>query len=70
VTRRLSPSARFVLAGAPVRAKLVHRGNVYATGTSSRGSLVLHSVRAIPAGSYTLTLAYGDHRTSVTVRVS
>ncbi len=68
-TRRLSPNAKFVVAAAATRGSLTRRGTVYATGVSNRGLLVLRSRRAVPAGTYTLALAEGGHRTTARVVV-
>jgi hypothetical protein len=67
--RRLSPSATFVVAATATRGSLSRSGTVYATGMSNHGQLVLRARRAVAAGTYTLTLAQGGHRTTTRVVV-
>jgi hypothetical protein len=68
--RSLSPNARFVLTAAPTRATLARHGVVYANGVSRHALLVLHSMRPLASGVYTLTLDSGDHRTTERVLVA
>lgn len=67
--RHLSANAKFVVAAGATRGSLTRRGTVYATGVSNQGLLVLRGRRAVPAGTYTLTLAQGGHRTTTPVVV-
>jgi hypothetical protein len=68
--RKLGSNARFVVTGTLTFGLLTQRGKVYATGVSGHGLLVLHEMRPIARGTYTLTLDYGDHRTTTRVAVS
>jgi hypothetical protein len=67
--RTLSPNTRFVVTAIPTRATLARHGVVYASGASRHALLALDSTRPLAAGVYTLTLNYGDHRTTVRIVV-
>jgi hypothetical protein len=68
--RRLGSNVHFIVSATATRATLVRRGTVFASGASRHGLLVLRSMRPLRAGAYTLTLDYGDHRTTQRVAVA
>jgi hypothetical protein len=64
---RAVPSPTTFTSDALARATLGRHGFIYATGTASKGRVVLHARRALSAGRYTLTLLSG-HGGSALVR--
>jgi hypothetical protein len=52
------------------RASLGRHGLVYASGTAEKGRVVLHAIRALAAGHYTLTLVRGHGRYAVVHRTA
>jgi hypothetical protein len=58
-TTRPVPSPTTFTSDALARATLGRHGFIYATGTASKGRVVLHARRALDAGRYTLTLVSG-----------
>jgi hypothetical protein len=61
-----SGTATFTTATA--HATLERKGVVYATGTATRGRLMLRDARRVPSGRYTLILTYRSGRSKITKR--
>jgi hypothetical protein len=69
-TTRPVPSPTTFTSDSLARATLGRHGFVYATGTASKGRVVLHATRALSAGRYTLTLVSGRGRHAVVRRMA
>ena len=66
-TKLVSGTVSFTTASA-ARASLTRGGVLYATGTVTKKGLVLHALRRVQAGRYTLTLRYRQGHKQVTMR--
>jgi hypothetical protein len=67
-TKTITGTTTFTTA-ATARAALVRRNVVYATGTTRRAKgLVLHALRKVRVGTYTLRLTYGHGRAATVTR--
>jgi hypothetical protein len=69
-TSRPVPTPTTFTASVLERASLGRHGFVYASGTAEKGRVVLHTIRALAAGRYTLTLVRGHGRYAVVHRTA
>ncbi len=67
-SKLVSGTVKFTTSSAVRRASLSRGGVLYATGIVTNKGLVLHALRPVKAGRYTLTLRYWQGKTRVTAR--